>query len=114
MVAPQVAIPARLVLAVAVESGWEVLENSNFIIDRYRAATVSSGYYGDSIFNSVSDILMMILGFYLAMRLPRNWAFFLFFAIEVILAITIRDGLILNLIMLTYPIPAIKIWQTAL
>ncbi len=111
LVAPQLALPARLLVAVAVESGWEVLENSNFIIDRYREETVSYGYYGDSILNSVSDILFMALGFWLAFKLKARHALALFILVEVVLALTIRDGLLINIIMLIWPLEWLKNWQ---
>ena len=111
LVAPQAALPLRLIAAVAVESGWEVLENSNFIINRYRAETVSYGYYGDSVLNSLSDIIMMIIGFYLASRLRVKYSILLFIMIEVALALWIRDGLLINIIMLLYPLEVLKNWQ---
>jgi hypothetical protein len=106
-------ISNRFLIAVAVESLWEVLENSPFIIDRYRTATFSLEYYGDSIINSMSDIAAMAIGFTIAARLPVAVTVLLGIASEVLLAYAIRDNLLLNVIMLVHPIDSIKAWQSA-
>ncbi len=101
----------RFLLAVVIEAGWEVLENSPFIINRYRAVTISLGYEGDSVLNSLSDVLMMAAGFWLAWKLKPWHSFALFAAVEIGMLFWVRDNLTLNIIMLTYPIQAIKAWQ---
>jgi hypothetical protein len=99
------------VLAIAIEAAWEIGENTPFIIARYRAATISLGYYGDSIVNSLSDTLFMVAGFVLAWRLPVPAVVVLALALEGFLGWAIRDNLTLNVIMLIHPIDAIKAWQ---
>ncbi len=101
----------RLVVAVAIESSWEVAENSSYIINRYREETISLDYFGDSIINSISDILCCASGFVIAYKL-RFWRSLLLFAVtETVLILTIKDSLVINIIMLIYPLEAIKAWQ---
>jgi len=106
-------VVARLVLAVALEAGWEILENTNFVIDRYRAATISLDYYGDSIVNSVGDAVAMMTGFALARLFPLWASVGAVIVIEVGLIYLIRDNLFLNVLMLIYPIDGIRAWQAA-
>ena len=113
LVAPKAPLGWRLLAATVVEVAWEVLENSPIIIDRYRAVTISLDYYGDSVINSISDILFMMLGFWLASRLPVRLTVAIAVGFELLTTIAIRDGLILNIIMLIWPLEAIRNWQAA-
>lgn len=101
----------RLVLAVVLESAWEILENTPMVINRYRAQTIALDYYGDSVLNSVSDIAAMVLGFVLAARLPVRVIVIAAIVMEVAVGYWIRDNLTLNVIQLIHPIEAILKWQ---
>ena len=100
-------------LAVSIEAVWEVVENSQFVIERYREETIALGYQGDTIVNSLADILLCGIGFELARRLGFRRTLALFVVTEVALAVWIRDNLSLNVVMLVYPIEAVKEWQAA-
>lgn len=106
-------VPARyaLPIAAAFEAFWEILENSPMIIERYRAVTVSFGYVGDSIVNSLSDIGWMVIGFLLASRLPVWVSVALALALELATLILIRDNLTLNVLMLVWPMDSVRQWQ---
>jgi hypothetical protein len=104
----------RLGIATMIEAGWEILENSPIIIDRYRTATMALNYYGDSILNSAMDTAWMALGFLVAWRLPVWMTVLIALFFELLTAYVIRDNLTLNVIMLVWPVQAILDWQSAL
>ena len=106
-------VQRRFLIALLLEAGWEILENSPLIINRYREATIALGYVGDSVMNSLSDILMMALGFLFAWQ-ARPWVTVTaIIVMEVGCALWVRDNLTLNIIMLIHPVDAIKHWQLA-
>jgi hypothetical protein len=111
LVARRQRLGARLVAAVALECAWEVFENTDFVINRYREATISLDYYGDSVLNSLSDVAAMILGFFAAARLPVWATILVLFSFEAFVGYAIRDNLLLNIIMLIYPLDVIRRWQ---
>lgn len=111
LVARSLPVHGRFLIAVLLEAGWEILENSPLIIERYRQVTIALGYDGDSVLNSLSDIAMMSLGFLVAFRF-RPWVTVaVLAAMEVGCALWIRDNLTLNIIMLVHPMEGIKTWQ---
>jgi Protein of unknown function (DUF2585) len=109
----RVPIALRLALAVLIEGSWELFENSEFIINRYRTATFSFDYFGDSVVNSIFDTVSMIVGFVLASRLPVWATVTLALIVEVALAYLIHDNFTLNVVMIVHPIEAIKAWQAS-
>ena len=111
LVARRWPIGARLVAATLIEGGWEILENTPLIINRYREATIALDYYGDSVINSLSDIAAMIAGFLMASRLPLWTSIALIIAAELAVGYAIRDNLTLNILMLLYPLDAVRQWQ---
>ena len=113
LAARRLSIKDRYLIAVVVEVAWEILENSPLIIDRYRAVTIAFGYVGDSVLNSASDVLAMSLGFLIAARCRTAVSIAVVLAIELGLLLMFRDNLTLNILMLIYPIAAIRQWQLA-
>lgn len=111
LVARRLAFGWRLAIATLVEAAWEIVENSDAVIERYRSVTISLDYYGDSVLNVVADILAMILGFWLASRLPVRVTMALIVLFEAATIWIIRDGLALNVLMLLYPVDWIADWQ---
>lgn len=112
LVARKIPLQYRFLIALVIEGGWELLENSPIIINRYREATISLGYVGDSILNSVSDVGMMAIGFCIA-RTVRIWVSIAIIVIfEVGCLLWVRDNLTLNVLMLVHPVESIKTWQS--
>jgi uncharacterized membrane protein YiaA len=110
-IARKLPLKYRFLLALLVEGGWELLENSPIIIDRYREATIAQGYVGDSVLNSVCDVLMMVIGFVIA-KFTRIWiAILLIIVFELGTLWLVRDNLTLNVLMLVSPVESIKVWQ---
>jgi hypothetical protein len=109
---PHRAFEQRMVGAVVLASVWELVENTSWLIERYRGTTVSLDYNGDSVINSVTDIGFMMVGFWLASRLPVNAVILVAVAVEATTLIVIRDSLALNIVMLLWPIEAVLEWQS--
>jgi hypothetical protein len=101
----------RFLIAVSAEAAWEVLENTNYTIEKYRENTASLDYFGDSILNSVGDLAACALGFWIAVKLGWWKSLIFFLLVEIALLAWIRDGLLLNILMLVYPLDAVKNWQ---
>ena len=101
----------RLILAIAIEASWEVIENTSWLIERYRGTTVSLDYYGDSVINSLADTLFMIVGFFLARWWPVWLTIAVAFGLELFVGYMIRDNLTLNVLMLLWPAQFILDWQ---
>ncbi len=113
LVARRLPLGTRLVIATLIEAAWEIVENSPVIIERYRSVTISLDYYGDSVINSVADMLAMMVGFWLARVLPVWVSVLLFVLAETVTFFVIRDGLLLNVLMLVWPLEIVRDWQAA-
>jgi Protein of unknown function (DUF2585) len=111
LMGPRWSFAAKLAAATTIEGAWEIFENTDLIINRYREATIALDYYGDSVLNSICDILAMMLGFVVASRLPVMATVALAIIFELAVGYIIRDNLTLNIIMLLWPLQAIKTWQ---
>jgi hypothetical protein len=98
-------------LALLLEGAWEVFENTQFVIDKYRTETAALGYQGDTIVNSLGDLTCALAGFLLARKLGMRWSLIAFVLVEVVLTLSIHDGLLLQILMLVRPVEAIKLWQ---
>lgn len=101
----------QFLLALLLESAWEVFENTSFVINKYRTETAALGYQGDTIVNSLGDLACALLGFLIAQRLGLRWSLIVFVLIELALTLWIHDSLLLEILMLVRPIEAIKFWQ---
>jgi hypothetical protein len=113
LAAPKIAAAWQFLAAIVAEAGWEILENSTFIIERYRANTASLDYFGDSIANSIGDVLACAAGFWIAIRFGMWRSLIFFIGIEIFLLLWIRDSLLLNIVMLLVPLDGVKAWQMA-
>jgi hypothetical protein len=112
LVAPRLPARVRILIGIALEAVWEMVENTDMVINRYRAATISLHYYGDSIVNSMGDILACVAGMVLAYLLPARLSVVFVVLLEVMLALWIHDNLALNILMLIHPIQVVRAWQT--
>ena len=111
LILPRAGVNVRLALSLLVECAWEILENTDMIINRYRESTISLDYFGDSVINSSADIIAMVVGFFIAARLPVWASIAIIVAFEALTIWLIRDGLALNILMLVWPVEAVKAWQ---
>jgi Protein of unknown function (DUF2585) len=114
LILPRSPIVLRFAIAAGVECAWEIFENTPFIIERYRADTISLNYYGDSVINSLFDTVSMMAGFVLARRLPISAVVVLGLAMELVVGYWIHDNLTLNILMLIHPIDAVRAWQAGI
>ena len=109
--APRVSYPAVLALVLVIGVGWEIIEHTDFVLDRFRGQTIYQGYMGDTVLNAVSDYIFMLAGFFAAMAMPARWGLFLMFALEILSATVARDSLLLTTLRVVHPVQVITDWQ---
>lgn len=109
--APRVPYPAILALLLVIGVGWEIVEHTDMVLERFRGQTIYQGYMGDTVLNAVSDYVFMLAGFFAAMALPIRWAIFLTLGLEILSGVVARDSLFLTTLRVVYPIQAIADWQ---
>jgi hypothetical protein len=107
---PQAAV---LTLVLVIGVGWELVEHTDMVLDRFRGQTIYQGYVGDTVLNAVMDYVFMLAGYFLVLMLPFRWGFVLMLGMEILSAVVARDSLILTTIRVIHPIPAIAAWQDA-
>lgn len=108
---PRLSIGTRLLMALVIESGWELFENTDMVINRYREQALAQGYFGDSIINSLGDMVAALAGFFMASRFPLWLSIGTIVGFECVALYVIRDSLALNIIQLIHPVDAIGAWQ---
>jgi len=101
----------QFLVALLLESAWEIFENTSFVINKYRTETAALGYQGDTIVNSLGDLTCALIGFVIARQLGVRRSLIVFVLIEVVLTFWIHDSLLLEILMLIRPVEAIKLWQ---
>jgi len=111
LIFPKISFKSLCAVAILTGTGWEIIEHTDFVLDQFRATTINQGYIGDSVLNAVSDYCFMLAGFFLASKLPSYVTLLLILVLELTAALLARDSLILETIMLVYPIEAIETWQ---
>ena len=103
-----------LVIAVVTGVAWEIIEHTDWVLNRFRAATLYQGYFGDSVLNAVFDYLWMLAGFFLARSISTAAIVGLILCLELTAAIIARDCLTLTTLMVIYPLESVEEWQQAL
>jgi hypothetical protein len=109
--APRVSYPAVLSVVLVIGVGWEIIEHTDFVLDRFRGQTIYQGYMGDTVLNAVSDYIFMLAGFFAAMAMPVRWGLSLMFALEILSATVARDSLLLTTLRIVHPVQVITDWQ---
>jgi hypothetical protein len=110
---PRVPQAAFLTILLVIGVGWEIIEHTDFVLERFRGQTIYQGYVGDTVLNAVTDYILMLAGYFLALALPLRWGIVLMLGMEILSAAVARDSLILTTIRVIHPIPAIAAWQDA-
>lgn len=113
LIFPRLSVGWRFLLSILAAISWELFENTSYVVEKYRANTASLDYFGDSVWNSIGDVTAAAVGFFIASKIGRWPSLIFFVAVELALLLSIRDSLVLNIIMLIYPLDWVKAWQAA-